>query len=143
MDPIWYRNATGSRVGASGSGLSGWKVVVVSGPLHAVLGAFEDGATSLAEVCKRTGLARETVDGAVEHLRRMGRLDSRELAMGCPAGGCGSCAWGKADGESACGATGPSNQRRGLVLVQLSLRTARSGNRAVSDSARESAACEC
>lgn len=115
----------------------------MSGPLHAVLGAFEAGATTLAEVCKRTGLAREAVDGAVAHLRRMGRLDSKELAMGCPTGGCGSCASGKADGSSGCGATGPSNQRRGPVLVQLSLRPVHSGNRAVSDSVKVLPTCKC
>ncbi|MEL4505242.1 FeoC-like transcriptional regulator [Luteococcus sp. H138] len=91
-------------------------------PLSAVLAAFEDGATSLDEISERTGLDRGVVQSAVDHLRRMGRIEAKELAMGCPSGGCGSCASGTADGGAGCGSDGPSAQRTGPVLVQLSLR---------------------
>lgn len=94
----------------------------MSGPLSQVLGAFADGATSLDEVSASTGLDRDVVSTAVDHLRRMGRIDAKELAMGCPGGGCGSCASGTVDGGAGCGAHGPSQARTGPVLVQLSLR---------------------
>lgn len=94
----------------------------MSGPLQSVLSAFEAGASTLDDVSSRTGLTRESVDAAVAHLRRMGRLDAKELSLGCPSGGCGSCASGRSDGSAGCGASGPSTARRGPVLVQLSLR---------------------
>ena len=91
-------------------------------PLNAVLQAFEEGATSLDDISLRTSLPTDVVGAAVEHLRRMGRIDAKELSMGCPSGGCGSCASGHSDGTAGCGASGPSTERRGPVLVQLSLR---------------------
>lgn len=95
---------------------------MVSGPLSQVLAAFVDGATSLDEVAVITGLDRGVVSTAVDHLRRMGRIDVKELAMGCPGGGCGSCASGTVDGTAGCGSHGPTQSRTGPVLVQLSLR---------------------
>jgi hypothetical protein len=89
-------------------------------PLRAVLDAFAAGATSLTDVARRTGLDRDVVDAAVDHLVRMGRLSAGTLSTGCPDGGCGSCASGE-DGEAACGSTGPSAARQGPVLVTLSL----------------------
>ena len=91
-------------------------------PLTAVLQAFAEGASSLDEISLRTALARDVVQASVEHLTRMGRIEAKELSMGCPSGGCGGCASGHADGSSGCGADGPSVDRRGPVLVQLSLR---------------------
>ena len=90
-------------------------------PLRSVLTAFEDGALSRSEVCDRTGLRRDVVDAAIEHLLRLGRLDARELAIGCPDGGCGTCAAGSGDAPG-CGASGPSSRRSGPVLVSLSVR---------------------
>lgn len=89
-------------------------------PLRSVLTAFEDGARSRTEVCATTGLRRDVVDAAIEHLLRMGRLDARELTVGCPDGGCGSCASGHGDAPG-CGASGPSARRSGPVLVTLSV----------------------
>lgn len=94
----------------------------MSGPLSAVLGAFEAGVRSVDEVVVGTGLSRDVVDAAIGHLVRAGRLESRELAIGCPDGGCGSCASGQVDGSAGCGASGPSERRSGPVLVTLSLR---------------------
>lgn len=88
-------------------------------PLRAVLDAFVAGARSRHEVCERTGLTRDLVDAAVEHLIRMGRLEARELAVGCPDGGCGSCASGHGDAPG-CGAPAAAPSRRGPVLVSLS-----------------------
>lgn len=90
-------------------------------PLRSVLAAFEDGARSRTDVAASTGLRRDVVDAAIEHLLRMGRLDAKELAVGCPDGGCGSCASGHGDAPG-CGASGPSARRSGPVLVTLSVR---------------------
>ncbi len=91
-------------------------------PLQAVLAPFRDGARSLDDIAGRTGLPLDVVEASVEHLRRMNVIEAKELAMGCPGGGCGSCASGLADGSAGCGASGPSATRSGPVLVQLSLR---------------------
>lgn len=91
-------------------------------PLQAVLAAVEQGCGSVDEISRATGLDRDPVRAALDHLRRMGRLEARELSMGCPGGGCGSCASGTAEGTAGCGAAGPSATRRGPVLVQLSVR---------------------
>lgn len=93
-----------------------------AGPLTGVLAAFESGARSLDEVAARTALTRDVVDAAVDHLVRMGRIEARELAIGCPTGGCGSCASGSVAGTPGCGAPGPSRMRSGPVLVTLSVR---------------------
>jgi hypothetical protein len=93
----------------------------MSSPLRSVLGAFEGGARSRADVCTTTGLRRDVVDAAIEHLLRLGRLDAAELTVGCPDGGCGSCASG-AGNAPGCGAPGPSIRRSGPVLVTLSVR---------------------
>jgi hypothetical protein len=90
-------------------------------PLRSVLTAFEDGARSRTDVCDRTGLRRDVVDAAIEHLLRMGRLGAQELTVGCPDGGCGSCASGSGE-TPGCGAAGPSGRRSGPVLVSLSVR---------------------
>jgi hypothetical protein len=90
-------------------------------PLRSVLDAFRSGARSRADLGRVTGLRPDVVDAAVDHLVRIGRLEARQLATGCPGGGCGSCASG-VDGSPGCGSTGPSAQRRGPVLVQLTLR---------------------
>lgn len=92
-----------------------------SSPLRSVLTAFEDGARSRTDVCTSTGLRRDVVDAAIEHLLRTGRLDAEALTVGCPGGGGGSCASG-AGGAPGCGASGPSAGRSGSVLVTLSVR---------------------
>ncbi len=94
----------------------------VPGPVSAVLAAFESGSGSLDDVTRRTGLGRDVVDAAVAHLVRVGRLDAKELAVGCPPSGCGACASGRDDGSAGCGAEGPGAGRRGPVLVALSVR---------------------
>lgn len=93
----------------------------MSSPLRSVLTAFEDGARSRTDVVTRTGLRRDVVDAAIDHLLRIGRLDARELTSGCPGGGCGSCASGVGD-TPGCGASGPSAARSGPVLVSLTVR---------------------
>jgi len=92
------------------------------GPLSAVLAAFAEGAHSLAEVAVRCDLPLDTVRASVEHLVRMGLLEAKELAIGCPPGGCRSCASGADDGSAGCGSSAPSVRRPGPVLVALSVR---------------------
>jgi len=89
-------------------------------PLTAVLQAFEAGCGTLDEVARSSSLDRDVVDAAVEHLVRLGRLNAGVLAVGCPDGGCGSCATGVGDAPG-CGSAGPSATRSGPVLVALSL----------------------
>lgn len=92
-------------------------------PLSDVLAAFGEGVHSLDEVAARVGLSRDTVEGAVEQLVRMGRIEARELAIGCPSSGCGGCAMGRSDGSAACGASGPAERRAsGPALVTYELR---------------------
>ena len=91
----------------------------MSGPLHQVLDALASGCRSLPEVAERTGLAIDTVRTATDHLVRMGRIEAREMAMGCPSSGCSSCA-SAVDGAPGCGAAPSEN--RGPVLVTLSVR---------------------
>ena len=96
----------------------------MSRPLTQVLDAFAAGSASLAEVGVRTGLSDDVVRASVDHLVRLGRIEAKQLAAGCPSGGCGSCASGTPDGHAGCGASGPSGRRTGPVLVALSVRTA-------------------
>jgi DNA-binding IclR family transcriptional regulator len=65
--------------------------VVVAGPLTTVLGALSDGAGSLGEVSRRTGLRLDVVRAATDHLVRLGRVQQCPLSIGCAAGGCGGC----------------------------------------------------
>jgi FeoC-like transcriptional regulator len=91
-------------------------------PLRAVLEALQGGAHSRAELAGRTGLRPDTVDAALEHLVRMGRLEVGELSTGCPSGGCGSCPSGVDDGPG-CGSSAPVDRPAGApVLLQLTLR---------------------
>lgn len=92
------------------------------GPLRQVLDAFSDGVHSVDEIVQRTGLSRGVVDASIDHLVRSGRLEARQLTVGCPDGGCGSCASGTAAGAPGCGAAAPSQNRSGPVLVTLQLR---------------------
>lgn len=80
------------------------------GPLREVLDCVDSGALTVAEIVDRTHLPKETVQAALEQLRRLGRLTAEALPAGCPPAGCGSCA-------TTCGA------RSGPVLVGLSRRS--------------------
>lgn len=94
----------------------------VGGPLTAVLAALGAGAHSLDEVARRCDLPLDTVRAAVDHLVRMGRLEAKELAIGCPTSGCGSCASGMDEGTAGCGSKAPTSRRSGPVLVAISVR---------------------
>jgi hypothetical protein len=92
----------------------------MSAPLRSVLDAFAAGARSRADLTTATGLRPDVVDAALDYLVRLGRIEARALATGCPSGGCGSCASGVA-GAPGCGTDAPSPQRTGPVLVELRL----------------------
>ena len=84
---------------------------VTVAPLSAVLTAIRDGARSLAEVAKATGLDHDMVRTLVDHLVRTRRLIVRELAAGCSSGSCGECAV-----SQGCG-SGPGLALRQLVVA--------------------------
>jgi hypothetical protein len=65
------------------------------GPLRAVLRAVDDGAATVAGLVHATGLPRDVVVAAVEHLTRTGRFAS--LPPRCPPTGCRGCAVVDAD----------------------------------------------
>lgn len=87
-------------------------------PLTAILRAFEEGASSPAEVARRTGLTMDTVSAGVAHLVRVGRLTAEKFSLGCPPQGCGGCAAARGDGSCASGAEPVA----GRPLVALTLR---------------------
>lgn len=72
------------------------------GPLLQVLAAFEAGVSSLAQVGARTGLPADTVEAAVAHLVRMGRLEARALVGRCLSSGCGTCPLGTIGNQVDC-----------------------------------------
>lgn len=90
-------------------------------PLHSTLEALQSGAGSVGDVAARTGLSPDVVSAAIDHLVRLGRLSVETLSFGCPGGGCGTCASGSS-GAPGCGAAGPSDRRRGPVLVTIRTR---------------------
>ena len=93
----------------------------MSGPLSAVLAEVAAGTPTVAAMAVRTGMDEAVLRAAVEHLVRAGRLDSRELAVGCPPSGCGGCASGGAGG----GCDRPAaveGRRPGLVMLSLARR---------------------
>lgn len=96
--------------------------MAATSPLRAVLEALRGGAGSLTEVARQCGLDRDVVEAAVDHLVRLRLVSARELALGCPGGGCTTCASG-VDGAPGCGSPGPSPTRTGPVLVALSARS--------------------
>ncbi|GAB3624048.1 hypothetical protein GCM10027418_21320 [Mariniluteicoccus endophyticus] len=93
----------------------------MSGPLSQVLAAIEDGATSVDDIARRCTMEPSAVRAGIDHLVRMGRLETSELSSGCPSGGCGTCA-SAVEGAPGCGSPRPSAARRGPVLVQLRVR---------------------
>ena len=90
----------------------------MSGPLSTVLAQLEAGTPTITEMVRRSGLAESVVRAAVDHLVRSGRVESRELSMGCPESGCGGCASASDAGTPGCGLGAPVPGRRaGLVTL--------------------------
>ena len=97
----------------------------MSGPLSTVLAELEAGTPTIAEMVRNSGLAESVLRAAVDHLVRSGRVESRELSMGCPESGCGGCASASSTGAGAggCGLGTPVPGRRaGLVTLTLTRR---------------------
>ena len=61
------------------------------GPMSTEMNAIRAGATGRADIVRRTGLTRATVDAVIERLEAMGQLRREGLNSTCAAGGCGSC----------------------------------------------------
>lgn len=89
------------------------------GPLRRVVAALQGGAHSRAALARLTGLDRELVDAAVDHLTRLGRVRAELLASGCPQPGCASCPSGRADGAPGCGAAAPASAPGPVALTLL------------------------
>ena len=95
----------------------------MKGPLSIVLAELEAGTPTVAEMVRHSGLDESVLRAAVDHLVRSGRVESRELSMGCPDTGCGGCAAASDDGAPDCGLPSPVPGRRaGLVTLTLSRR---------------------
>lgn len=96
----------------------------MSGPLRLVLDEIESGTPTVSDMIRNTGLADDVVRAALDHLVRSGRVTSAELSIGCPSGGCGSCASALESGTPGCGrqAPDPSSRRPGLVSLTLTRR---------------------
>ncbi len=60
--------------------------------LTGVLDAFHDGVRSPEDVARRTGIRRDLVEAAIDHLVETGKLVAEPLASGCPPDVCGGCA---------------------------------------------------
>jgi hypothetical protein len=89
------------------------------GPLSLVLAELEAGTPTVGEMARRSGLDEAVVRAAVDHLVRSGRVEAREIAIGCPPSGCGGCAF-----ASGCSQPAPTPGHRGLVTLTLSRRVA-------------------
>lgn len=88
----------------------------MTSPLAGVQRAIAEGAVSRADIARRAHCTLSTVDAAIGHLERLGRLHREVLPSGCASGSCASCLLGHADGHS-CGM-----QRRGPVMLVLGRR---------------------
>jgi hypothetical protein len=73
-----------------------------TGPLRAVLDAFASGATTRADVCRITGVPRDVVDAAIDHLVRVGRVSGKPLSIGCSDRACGGCVFTSTGPAGAC-----------------------------------------
>ena len=98
----------------------------MSGPLTRIIEAFGQGVTTVDDLARQTGMPLEIARASVEHLVRMGRIEARELALGCPSSGCGGCASALGDGTPGCGLPEPmlphakrAGSARGLVTLKL------------------------
>lgn len=90
------------------------------GPLSQVLAEVQAGTPTVADMARRTGLDEAVVRAAVDHLVRAGRVEARELSIGCPPSGCGGCASATVEGTPGCGLPAPTPGRRpGLVTLTL------------------------
>lgn len=87
-------------------------------PVSAVLGAIRSGSVTTTDVQRATGLPRDVVEAALDHLARLGRLRSEPLQSGCPATGCGQCPVASSDGPG-CGRAAGSPPRRSGLLMSL------------------------
>jgi hypothetical protein len=98
-------------------------VAGAGGPLSRVLAELEAGTPTVAGIARGSGLDEAVVRAAIDHLVRSGRVDSRELSIGCPPSGCGGCASATSEGAPGCGRPAAVPGRRpGLVTLTLSRR---------------------
>jgi len=89
----------------------------MTGPLAQILAAFDTGVRSVPEITRTTGLNRDLVEAAVDHLVSTGRLKAEPLASGCPESACGGCALLAAGCH---GASSIASRSRTLSVVSVS-----------------------
>lgn len=85
-----------------------------AGPLRAVLAELAAGTPTVAQIASHSGLSEAVTRAAVDHLVRSGRVEAKELAVGCPPAGCGGCALASAGCDRPQAASG-----RALVTLSL------------------------
>lgn len=110
---------TGARLGGDAAPSEG----ATAGPLRVVLDALGHGGHTRADLAHATGLSRDVVDAALEHLVRIGRVRAEDLGGACPSAGCGGCPSGRADASAGCGAPGPASSRGPVALTLAERRT--------------------
>jgi hypothetical protein len=66
------------------------------GPLSLLLDAVAAGCRTTPALAAHTGLTPDVVRTGLDHLVMSGRLQARRVSVGCPAGGCNSCALARA-----------------------------------------------
>ncbi|MDR0284460.1 MAG: hypothetical protein LBI33_06150 [Propionibacteriaceae bacterium] len=64
----------------------------MTGPLAQVRAACAAGARTVPQIARATGLNRDVVQGAVDHLVARGGVAALPLTTGCPPGACDGCA---------------------------------------------------
>lgn len=85
------------------------------GPLSKVMECVGDGATTVKEIARRTGLSPATVDAALLQLERMGRARKVTETMAC-SGACKGC-------DVECGSrTSPANGAGTVTILKLGSR---------------------
>jgi hypothetical protein len=94
--------------------MSGTAAGSALGPLSAVLDQMSKGTSTVAAMARNTGIDVDVLRAALDHLVRTGRVAAHELPIGCPTGGCGSCA-----SATGCGVAPANGARRGLVTLSL------------------------
>jgi hypothetical protein len=82
------------------------------GPLTSVLAAVAAGIPSISALIEATGLPRDVVEAAVDHLSRTDRLATLDLSASCEQAACNRCPLAERPlSISQCTARGPNRRR--------------------------------
>lgn len=90
------------------------------GPLRQIIYELERGTPTVDWIVRNTGLDAQVVRAGIDHLIRSGRVETRELAIGCPPVGCGGCAMAAPEGGPGCGLPSANSGRSaGVATLRL------------------------